>query len=102
MDLLASVAVAGQKYAIRSDDRCSLVGPDNLECVDNIKFSMIGAELSAAVRPFSSLWVKPYVGMTLYRRFEMFTDKKEAVGPQDDNLANGPYFGLRLEFRLPD
>lgn len=79
-----------------------MVGPDNLECVDNIKFSMIGAELSAALRPASSLWVKPYVGMTLYRRFEMFTDKKEAVGPQDDNLANGPCFGLRLEFRLPD
>lgn len=102
IDLSAGIAVGGQKYAIRSDDRCSL-GVLGLEgCVDYISYSLVGLEVSGSFRVFSSVWLEPYLGMTVYRRFEMYVGNKDRVGYEEDNLANGPYLGLRAEWRIPD
>lgn len=100
IDLFGSVSVAGQKYAIRSKDRCNLFPQTQVECVDNIAFSLVGVEAGAAFRAFSSLRITPYLGMSLYRRFEMFTVHKKPAGRDEDKLANGPYFGVRVTYSI--
>lgn len=101
IDLSMLVSVAGQKYGIRSDDRCFPDESNQIECVDHIAFSFVTLEAVASFRAISSLWLIPYLGTTLYRRFEMFTAEKKRTGFEDDRLANGPFLGLRAEWRLP-
>lgn len=78
IEILASLAVAGQKYAIRKNNRCDAIDTGKLECIDNLAFSMVGVELTGAFRSWASLWIEPYLGMTLYRRFDQYTAKKSA------------------------
>lgn len=100
INLSASIGVGGQKYAIRSHDRCSLPAIKEQACLDNAAFSLVGLEIAGEFRTFSSVWLKPYLGLTLYRRFDMYTTDKTPLGADAEPLTNGPYLGLRAEWKM--